>query len=533
MKIPGLDVEFTALASPVPIWHARVTTQEWMAAAGLVREQGGRLLALWAGSFVDANAIELVAASVETTRASTVFASYVLLEGVFWLGLPVECVNGQSEYPDLSAVFPVAGRMQRAAADLSGVQAHGASDQRPWLNHGAWASDHHPLLRDPQALQQPTPGALLDYPFVRVEGDGVHEIAVGPVHAGVIEPGHFRFSVVGEKILRLEQRLGYTHKGIEQRITQMAPLDAYRLAGRVSGDSTVAYAWAYCMALEAATQTTIPARAAWLRALLLERERVANHLGDLGALGNDAAFAFALAQFSRLREDWLRNAKAAFGHRLMMDCITPGGVGVDLEPAQIAPMLRLCDAVESEVRRLADIFEAHAGLQDRFLTTGRVTPALASQLGLTGLAGRASSQAWDVRCDHPFAPYSELRVAMAIQKNGDVAARVAVRFEEVFESLRMIRHMVTHLPVGPLCGDVVLGDQAALGAGWVEGWRGELFVALELAGADQGHRILRCYLHDPSWQNWPVLEHAVMGNIVADFPLINKSFNLSYSGADL
>ncbi len=533
MKIPGLDVEFNMLAAPVPIWHARVTAQEWLAAAGVVRERGGRLLALWAGSPVDGCAIEFVATNVETTRARAVFVSYVLLEGVFWLALPLDTTDGPAQYPDLSAVFPVAGRMQRAAADLCGIHAHGAIDQRPWLNHGAWAMDHHPLLQDAEALPQPTPGALVDYPFVRVEGDGVHEIAVGPVHAGVIEPGHFRFSVVGEKILRLEQRLGYTHKGIEQRMTQMSALEAHRLAGRVSGDSTVAYAWAYCMALESATQTTVPPRAAWLRALLLERERVANHLGDLGALGNDAAFAFALSQFSRLREDWLRNARAAFGHRLMMDCITPGGVGVDLVPAQIAPMLRLCDVLESEVRRLFDIFEAHAGLQDRLLTTGRVTPALASQLGLTGLAGRASSQAWDLRCDHPFSPYTDLQVTMATHKNGDVAARVAVRFEEVFESLRMIRHMVTHLPVGPLCSEVVLGDQASLGAGWVEGWRGELFVALELSGAAQGHRILRCHLHDPSWQNWPVLEHAVMGNIVADFPLINKSFNLSYSGADL
>jgi len=533
MKIPGLDVEFNALPAPVPIWHARVTAQEWSTAAGLVRERGGRLLALWAGSSADTLAIESVAATSVKTRASAVFVSYVLLEGVFWLALPLDGTVGQPQYPDLSAVFPAAARMQRAAADLCGVHAEGSPDPRPWLNHGAWAIDHHPLLQDPQALPQPAPGELVDYPFVRVEGDGVHEIAVGPVHAGIIEPGHFRFSVVGEKVLRLEQRLGYTHKGIEQRMTQMSPLEAYRLAGRVSGDTTVGYAWAYCMALESATQTTIPPRAAWLRALLLERERVANHLGDLGALGNDAAFAFALAQFSRLREDWLRNAKAAFGHRLMMDCITPGGVAVDLEPAQIAPMLRLCDTVETEVRRLADIFESHAGLQDRFLTTGRVTPALASQLGLTGLAGRASSQAWDVRCDHPFAPYADLHVAMAIHKNGDVAARVAVRFEEVFESLRLIRDMVTHVPSGPLRSDIALAHQATIGAGWVEGWRGELFVALELSGADRGHRILRCHLHDPSWQNWPVLEHAVMGNIVADFPLINKSFNLSYSGQDL
>jgi Ni,Fe-hydrogenase III large subunit len=316
-------------------------------------------------------------------------------------------------------------------------------------------------------------------------------------------------------------------------MTQIAPLDAHRLAGRVSGDSTVAYAWAYCMALESATQTTIPSRAAWLRALLLERERVANHLGDLGALGNDAAFAFALAQFSRLREDWQRSSKEAFGHRLMMDCIAPGGLGVDLDSAQIGPMLQLCDNIESEVRHLADIFEAHSGLQDRFLTTGTVTPALAAQLGLTGLAGRASSQAWDVRCDHPFVPYTDLHVAMSTEKNGDVAARVAVRLAEVFESLRLIRHMLRAVPTGPVRCEVVLGVVPSRGAGWVEGWRGELFVALELAGVEQDHRILRCHLHDPSWQNWPVLEHAVMGNIVADFPLINKSFNLSYSGQDL
>lgn len=539
MKIAGLELEFSAVPAPVPIWYARVTEQEWIAAAALVREHGGRLLALWAGSPVDTDAIETVAVSAVPMRAGAVFVSYVLLEGVFWLALPLlpdmsDTSDGGLMYPDLSATFPVASRMQRAAADLSGVFASGARDQRLWLNHGAWGVSHHPLLQDPQASPQPVPaGELMDYPFVRVEGDGVHEIAVGPVHAGIIEPGHFRFSVVGEKILRLEQRLGYTHKGIEQRMTQMAPLQAHRLAGRVSGDSTVAYAWAYCMALESATQTTIPVRAAWLRALLLERERVANHLGDLGALGNDAAFAFALAQFSRLREDWLRRSKEAFGHRLMMDCVVPGGVDVDLEPAQIAPMLRQCDAMEVEVRRLAGIFEEHAGLQDRFLTTGRVTPALAARLGLTGLAGRASSQAWDLRCDHPFVPYSELHVVMAIRQNGDVAARVAVRLDEVLESLRLIREMVTHVPNGALRSEVVLGEQASLGGGWVEGWRGELFVALELAGAAQGHRILRCHLHDPSWQNWPVLEHAVMGNIVADFPLINKSFNLSYSGQDL
>ncbi|HEY8707180.1 MAG TPA: Ni,Fe-hydrogenase III large subunit, partial [Burkholderiaceae bacterium] len=363
-----------------------------------------------------------------------------------------------------------------------------------------------------------------------VEGDGVHEIAVGPVHAGIIEPGHFRFSVVGEKVLRLEQHLGYTHKGIERRYTELAPLDAHRLAGRVSGDSTVAWAWAYCMALESAWQCEIPERAAWLRALMLERERVANHLGDLGALGNDAALGFGLAQFSRLREDWQRLSGQAFGHRFMMDVVVPGGVAFDLALPMSERLQQQCNAIERDVRALKVVYDEHAGLQDRFLTTGRVTPQLAAQLGLTGLAGRASGQTADLRCDHEWAPYDRFEVAMATHRNGDVAARVTVRFEEVFESLRLIRALCTGVPAGAVRADLQPLAAASIGAGWVEGWRGEIFVSLEI-GANG--RIVRCHCHDPSWQNWPVLEHAVIGNIVPDFPLINKSFNLSYSGHDL
>jgi Ni,Fe-hydrogenase III large subunit len=525
MKMTGLDLEFASLPAPVPVWFGQVTPAQWVDAANAVHEHGGRLVALWAGCAIHSEVI-----SPENIRARAIFVAYVTLDGLFWLELPL---HANATYPDLSAQFPAASRMQRAAADLSGVVAEGAFDQRPWLNHGAWAANHHPLLQDPQHLPQPAPGALQDYPFVRVEGDGVHEIAVGPVHAGIIEPGHFRFSVVGEKVLRLEERLGYTHKGIEQRMTQLPALQAHRLAGRVSGDSTVAYAWAYCMALESICHTQITPRAAWLRALLLECERVANHLGDLGALGNDAAFAFALAQFSRLREDWLRACKEAFGHRLMMDNIVPGGVKADISAAGQTQLMSCCDAVLTDVKRLFDVFEGHAGLQDRFINTGRVRPALAAQLGLTGLAGRASSQAWDLRCDHPFVPYDQLRVVMSGQTRGDVGARALVRFQEVLESIRLIERMLREMPEGPVATDVVLPAQPSRGLGWVEGWRGEIVVALELEGADQGHRIRRCHLHDPSWQNWPVLEHAIMKDIVADFPLINKSFNLSYSGQDL
>ena len=482
---------FVPLPTPLPIRHGVVDREGWLAVAHDVADTGGRLVSLWGGERV-------------------VHAAYAFEDGLAWIELPLAAA---ASYPDVAGIFPAAIRMQRAAYDLDGVVAEDAADTRPWLDHGLW--------------QGQAEGA--EYAFVRVEGDGVHEIAVGPVHAGIIEPGHFRFSVVGEKVLRLEQRLGYVHKGIDRRFTELAPLDGHRLAGRVSGDSTVAFAWAYCMALEAAAGCVISERAQGMRALLLERERVTNHLGDLGALGNDAAFGFGLAQFSRLREDWQRASMALCGHRLMMDRIVPGGVAVDPDAPALAQLVEQCDAVEPELRRLRAIYDEHAGLQDRFIATGRVSPQLAAQLGLTGLAGRASGLAWDLRCNPPWAPYDRLEVNMATHRNGDVAARVAVRFDEAIESLRLIRALATSLPAGPARIEPRVPSGPARGAGWVEGWRGEVFVALQLDGG----AIRRCHCHDPSWQNWPVLEHAVIGNIVPDFPLINKSFNLSYSGHDL
>ncbi len=516
MRIADLDLQLQRLHGPLPRWYARVCADDWLQAAIGVHRSGGRLVALWART---------------DAHVRSVSASYALTEGLVWLELPL--APEASNYPDLASLFPAAARMQRAGADLNGIGPEGASDRRPWLRHGTWPEDHFPLEATGPAPALAPAGEAADYPFVSVAGDGVHEIAVGPVHAGIIEPGHFRFSVVGEKVLRLEQRLGYTHKGIEQRFAQLPPLQAHRLAGRVSGDSTVAYAWAYCMALESAAGCTIAPRAARLRALLLERERVANHLGDLGALGNDAALGFGLSQFSRLREHWQRLSRELLGHRLLMDLVVPGGVACDLAPDAALRMVRQCDEFESEVQTLRSIYEEHAGLQDRFMGTGRVTPELAARLGLTGLAGRASGQDFDLRCDQPWEPYAALQVKKAEQRIGDVAARVNVRFDEVLESLRLIRRLLVELPAGAVQVPVVFAAEATRGCGWVEGWRGEVFVALELDDQAHGHAVLRCHCHDPSWQNWPVLEHAVLGNIVPDFPLINKSFNLSYSGHDL
>ena len=520
MRMADFEIEFETLQSAPPIHVAGVDAAGWCRGANRIAACGGRLVALWASD-----------RRADDDAAIVVTAAYAGSEGLYCLRLPL--TDGASDFPDLTPWFAAAARMQRAIGDLFGVRAQAADDLRPWLDHGQWPAGYKPLLGQPLPAGGAADGAIAQYPFVRVQGEGVHEIAVGPVHAGIIEPGHFRFSVVGEKVLRLEQRLGYVHKGIERRFTELAPLDAVRLAGRVSGDSTVAYAFAYSMALEAAAGVQVSARAAGLRALLLEYERIANHLGDLGAIGNDAGLAIALAQFSRLREDWLRLAADLFSHRLLMDCILPGGVAHDLDAASGARLVAASQRLEVEVLAMRRLYEEHAGLQDRLIGTGQVTPALAARLGLTGLAARASGIAIDLRCQFPVAPYDRLEVRMACQRNGDVAARVMLRFDEIAESLRLLRCLVKSLPEGPVQQAIELPSRAASGIGWVEGWRGEILVALELVPSASGVRIRRCHCHDPSWQNWPVLEHAVIGNIVPDFPLINKSFNLSYSGQDL
>jgi Ni,Fe-hydrogenase III large subunit len=259
-------------------------------------------------------------------------------------------------------------------------------------------------------------------------------------------------------------------------------------------------------------------------------ERLANHLGDLGAIGNDAGFAFGLAQFSRLKEQLLRATEQALGQRYLMDFIVPGGTRVDLSSTDALLLLQSIESIVAEVPILRAIYDEHAGLRDRFVGAGVVTPALAARLGLTGLAGRASGQAFDLRCDLPCDPYGDLAPHKAVHTEGDVAARVAVRFDEVTESTRLMQRILSQLPSGLHQVALSIPNEGALGIGMIEGWRGPIFLALEAAASGV---IRRCHPHDPSWHNWPVVEHAIIDNIVPDFPLINKSFNLSYSGHDL
>ena len=510
-----IELDARPITAAVPARLAAIDAHSLRSVCDAAKAQGARLVALWGCDDTDVGAgLVLNVALLERTGLLCVRAS---------LG------TEHAHYESIADIFPAAMRMQRATYDLLGMHAQGSPDQRKWLRHGAWPGGTFPLRRSFPASQvfEPSPD---HYPFVKVEGEGVHEIPVGPVHAGTIEPGHFRFSIVGEKVLRLEERLGYKHKGIEKRAQGMSIEEAARLAGRVSGDSTVAYAWAYAQAIEGIANVRVPVRALILRAIALEIERVHNHLGDLGYLGNDVALAVGFFQFWRLKEWVLRANATLFGHRYLMDLIVPGGVSRDL-PSPLTPELsELCALLEREVNVLRGIYDEHAGVQDRFMGAGRIAPELAQSLGLTGLAGRASGIAADLRVDHPCAPYDALDVRMATDSAGDVAARVSVRFDEVLESLRLIRQLLRQVPEGPVNEPLGGSGLEGYGVGLVEGWRGEILVAVEI-GPDR--RLRRLHPHDPSWQNWPLIERAVIDNIVPDFPLINKSFNLSYSGHDL
>jgi Ni,Fe-hydrogenase III large subunit len=432
------------------------------------------------------------------------------------------CADG--EFPSLARHHPAAIRLERTITDLFGLKARSAPDKRPWLDHGKW-NVKYPLSEVPQSSDEPS-----NYEFLPAEGEDLHKIGVGPVHAGIIEPGHFRFVAAGETIVRLEERLGYTHKGIE-KLMQGASLEACaRLAGRVSGDSTVAYAIAFAAAVETALEMRVPHRSGWLRALMGEMERLANHLGDIGAVCNDAAFALMHAHTGVLREQVLRAADIAFGHRLMRDCVIPGGVTRDLTADGETAIWAAVREIGRRFPKLIELYDDTASLQDRTVGAGALSPDLARQFGAGGFVGRASGRVFDARLKPGYAPYGQLQFEVPVLDDGDVNARVWIRIREVQQSLSLIEQILGGMPPGSCFEELPRpnGDREALAL--VEGFRGDILVWVRLT-ADL--TIERCHLRDPSWFQWPLLEAAIEGNIVADFPLCNKSFNCSYSGHDL
>lgn len=481
--------------------RARIGVETWRSATNALAEGTLTLVGLWG----DSGTVQMA-----------------LSDGADFAVLGLDCPNGR--FPSVGRLHPPAIRLERAIADLDGLVPESAEDLRSWLDHGRWGIAH------PLGNASPGPANPPPYAFLPVDGESLHQIPVGPVHAGIIEPGHFRFTANGETVVRLEERLGYVHKGIDGLMRGAEILQAARLAARTSGDSTVAYGIAFARAVEAALRLEPPRRSHWLRALMAELERLANHFGDIGAICNDATFTLMHAQCAILRERMLRVANSCFGHRLMMDRVVPGGVAVDLSPDGAARLRALVAEIEKTFPRLVELYDNTASLQDRTVSTGFLAPALAKQFGAGGHVGRASGRSFDSRKTPGYPPYDVLEFSVPVRDEGDVDARVWIRIREVEQSLSLIKQILDRLPAGPISAELgTAARHSGEGTAIAEAFRGDVLVSLRMGDGS----IERCHLRDPSWFQWPLLEAVIEGNIVADFPLCNKSFNCSYSGHDL
>jgi len=499
----------TLLAPLTPVgFHAPwrrfdVDAEVWTAVATSLGKGAGDLLGLWG----DARSVHM---ALRPSPADPCVISIAVRD------------NG---FPSVGRFHPPATRLERAVCDLYGHKPVDAPDCRTWLDHGQWG------VRAPLGVNTVAPlGDPAGYEFLPVHGRDLHQIPVGPVHAGIIEPGHFRFTANGETVARLEERLGYVHKGIDGLLTDVDLAKVARIVARVSGDSTVALSFAFSRAVEAALGVVAPPRAVILRGVMAELERIANHFGDIGAVCNDAAFALIHAHCGIFRERVLAASHWAFGHRLMMDSIVPGGVAQNIAADGDAAIVAALDDIAPQFDGIAALYDNTPLLQDRTCTTGYVAPDLVRRWATGGHVGRASGRNFDARRDLGYPPYQGLDYSVPLYSAGDVDARVRVRIEEVYASMGMIRHWLTAMPDGAVFAPLPHISAPREGVAVTEAFRGDVLVWLRL-GTDG--RVTRCHVRDASWFQWPLLEAAIDKNIVADFPLCNKSFNCSYSGHDL
>ena len=498
------------------LWE--INDKYWQRFAELAAENKFR----WAAGFAEQSGEQFyVHACFETA------GNYILLRTTINISKP--------DIPSQAPVYAAANRSERHTHDMFGITFLRHPDPRCWTRHKAWNKHEYPLRHDfpvqgnPSKITPPDTG----YHFIQSHGVGVYEIPVGPVHAGIIEPGHFRFQAVGELILNLEERLGYVHKGTEKIADGRTPQGLAKLAGRISGDTCVSHAWAACIAMEQAADIQIPRRAALIRGIFAERERVVNHLGDIGAICNDVAFTFAFMQMMRLKELWCRTNYELFGHRFLMDKIIPAGVLVDVNEAASAFLLTEIQELRAELSQIMPALDLNSSLEDRLYTAGYLSPETAAHFGTLGFVGRASGQDFDVRRDAPYAPYDSVYVKVAAENQGDIASRFWVRYKEINASLKLIEEFIEQLAKlteGDLIADWKTPEKESFGLGIVDGWRGEIISYVRFG---ENNTIARFYPRDPSQLNWEALEKAVLNNIVPDFPVCNKSFNCSYSGCDL
>ena len=458
------------------------------------------------------------------------FYLFTLTDPHEWLLLSTELRDDDRLFHSITPHILAAQWYEREIRDMFGLIPTGHPDLRRLVRHEHWPKGTHPLKNDfgwDTVLKR----ARGEYAFRHIEGEGVFEVPVGPIHAGIIEPGHFRFSVAGEPIMQLEVRHFWKHRGLEKLFEQQRAMAAVPLAERVSGDTTIGHSLAYCQAVEGLFEIEVPIRARYLRTLFLELERLHNHLGDVGAICNDTAYAVAYAHCGRLKERLMQLNDRLTGSRFLRGVNRVGGVASDLTAEQMSGLVEELNDVERDFSEIERILSANASLTDRLETTGVLSERIAWDHGVMGIVGRASGIDRDLRRDRPFAAYNQLRVKISLYRYGDVRARMRVRLDEIHESIRLVRDIRAQMPNGPIMAEPTRTPQCgewALSA--VEGWRGEILYMV-MAGQD-GH-LHRCKVRDPSFVNWPAIQWAVIGNIIPDFPLINKSFNLSYAGNDL
>ena len=446
--------------------------------------------------------------------------------GFFILRVPVS--PAQPEFISLTNALPAVNWQEREIQDMFGLKLEGHPNPRRCALHDDWP-EVYPLRKDFDLHTVLPPFTGERHKFREVEGEGVFQVPVGPVHAGIIEPGHFLFSVAGEPVLYLQIRLFYTHKGTEKLFENIPVTHGVRLAESISGDSSFAHATAFCHAVERAANVEAPPRARALRTVCLELERVYNHIADIGAIAPDVAFVVANANAMRLKERVLRLNEQLTGHRLLRGMAALGGVRFDWGAGQIEAIRQCVAWLRPEFESLVRLIRESSSTRDRLETTGILKPQTARDLGVVGVAGRASGIDHDLRRDFPHAAYDRVSFTVPVYQEGDVLRRLQVRIDEVQGALSIIEQIVVNLPTGPTRVNVPAPPANQVALGYVEGWRGEIFHWIRTA-ADG--RLARCKIKDPSLQNWPALSEAILGNIIPDFPVVNKSFNLSYSGTD-
>lgn len=452
--------------------------------------------------------------------------------------VPFLRLQNTEEFPSVTPTVHAAMNYERRIQTFFGLTPVGHPDPRPLILHDNWPTGVFPLRKDFGWHTRPAESKVgseshKTYQFQKVEGEGIYEIPVGPIHAGIIEPGHFRFSVAGEEIVQLEPRLGFTHKGSEKLFEILPIADKVRLSEKISGDSSFSHSLAFCQALEQLSAAKVPKRARYLRVVFAELERLANHFGDIGAMMLDTGFNFGGAQGARLREIVMQINARLTGSRFLRGVNVIGGVTKDMTGEQKKELSADLTKIAKDFTEVMEVAENSTSLSNRLKGTGELSRKTADDLGIMGIAGKATGIGKDTRVDYPYAAYDELSLGnVATEHHGDVYARFRVRVREAFASIDIIKQAILNMPEGAIRehSEKVSFTKNALAVSLVEGWRGEIayFIMTDVHG-----NISRVVPRDPSFVNWSGLGEAGFGNVVPDFPLINKSFNMSYSGNDL